>query len=285
MWCHVIIEPFGVGVMSYQAKSSFPRNGKLISTFLHCRTLNYSSLSSTPSPSQFPSIGILPWIALVIDVLNLFSEDESKLLFRVFVCVTIGKQGLSAGTQTPCFPPLCMYLLFFVFFLPTMCQFSYVIFFFSDVYENVYCVVYLVFFCLVPHYSHCHRYFKSCCFNWKKNIWSKINTIICTDVSLISNGRNDHCDPVKEGQCYFRAAGVTLSLWYSYSWSVGSKRREVLLDAWVIHEATEFCFNHRGTSPAVLNYLSFLSHKQVEPELTVPPCTGLTTLWRSHTHC
>lgn len=113
-----------------------------------------------------------------------------------------------------CFLPFCMYLILFcvtcfVFFLPTMFQFSFVVLFFC--YENWYFhgLVEYIWFFLVPHYSHHHLYFKSCCFDWKKNIWSKINTIIVQACLVFLRAEMT----VEEGQYCFRAAGVRLPLW------------------------------------------------------------------------
>lgn len=192
-----------------------------------------SSLSTIPSPSQPPSIEILQWVALVTDVLNLsWGWIQTFDYFGWFVWGD-RKWKQSAGTQMLCFLAFRVYLiLFFVclFFLPTKLQFRFVVLFFSDVYQNGYFhgLVEYIWFSLVPHYSHHHRYFKSCCFDWKKNIWSKINTIIVQACLVFPRAEV----AVDEGQYCFRATGVRLPLWDLY-FIHGSKRQKGL-----IHEMT-----------------------------------------------
>ena len=138
--------------MNYQVKSSFPQNGKLISTFLHCHTLN---VSLCPQCHHLPGLiptsqdkdSALQWFCLLIDVLMncLFSEDESQhqhLLARVFMAVCDDrKMGILAETLTFCFPPLaCMFCIFATYpFLVQFC-FSFCLFTRMCIFMVLYCI-------------------------------------------------------------------------------------------------------------------------------------------------
>lgn len=122
-------------------------------------------------------------------------------------------------------------------------------------------LLFSLFLCLVPHYSHCHW-----CFKWKKKkktpyIWSEINTIICKDECIISRK-----------QCCFWPAGFitaeNLNICYFSATRQQQQQQQQLVLASV-------CLN--------VSLTCALIHIQVQLESRAPPYTGLTELSLTYT--
>lgn len=182
--------------MRHLVYTSFPGNRKLIGTFLHCRTLNCSFLSSitlnfTP---KTPGIRILPWFEVVVDkyttVYSLKMNPNFCCRCLVFLRVVIENGSFMLG-QVFCLSPSCMYR----YFLPTMYKFSLVLDLFMIM--CIFTVLYLfsfAFYCILAIVIHILWYVVSAVKRKKKRIYEQ-NKLIFKHVCLISNV---HCD--KDGQ-------------------------------------------------------------------------------------